>query len=67
MPRRAAAARSTWFVPMQKQPMAVSFGAASSISAVSSVRDLIPRKWMSFRAALSASPESDFGSALMFS
>ena len=40
--RLSAACRSTWLVPMQKAPMAMSFGAAASTSAVSCVRDRMP-------------------------
>jgi len=44
MPRCRAATRSTWLVPMQKQPMAISLGAWASTSAVSWVRERMPTK-----------------------
>src|SRR5471032_1766543 len=47
MPRSRAALRSTWLVPMQKQPTATSFLAWSKISSVSCVRERIPMKWAS--------------------
>jgi hypothetical protein len=59
MPRCRAAARSTWSVPIQKQPIAVSLPAFSSIEGVNRVRERIPRKWQS--PILSAS--SSWGSA----
>ena len=42
MPRVRAACRSTWSVPMQKQPTAISGPAAASTSAVSCVRLRMP-------------------------
>ena len=42
IPRSAAASRSTWSVPMQKQPIAISRRPPDSTSAVSLVRDRIP-------------------------
>ena len=44
-PRLVAAARSTWLVPMQKQPTATSLRAASKMSSVSWVRERMPTKW----------------------
>ena len=41
-PRAAAASRSTWFVPMQKHPIAISRRVASSASAVTCVRLRMP-------------------------
>ena len=43
-PRSAAAARSTWLVPMQKQPIASRSGAASSTRGVIVVLDRIPSR-----------------------
>ena len=42
MPRSAAASRSTWLVPMQKQPIATRSSAASSTRDVTWVLDRIP-------------------------
>jgi hypothetical protein len=44
MPRWAAGASSTWSVPMQKQPMAISRSAASSTRRVTRVRERMPRR-----------------------
>jgi len=43
-PRSAAASRSTWLVPMQKQPIAVSLGACARTSAVRCVREFVARQ-----------------------
>ena len=60
-PWASAACRSTWLVPMQKQPTAASRGAAFSTSAVSWVRERMPRKCASAMASCSASPASALG------
>ncbi len=56
MPRIMAASRSTWLVPMQKAPTAISRRAAAIDSAVTRVRERIPRKWTPAMAAASSSP-----------
>ena len=43
-PRSVAAARSTWLVPMQKQPIANRSGAWSSTAAVTLVLDRMPSR-----------------------
>ena len=44
-PRSAAAARSTWLVPMQKQPIATRSWAASSTRRVTWVLERTPSSW----------------------
>ena len=61
MPRRIAAVRSIWLVPMQNAPIAVSLGARSSTASVSWVRERMPTKCASAIASTSASPASAFG------
>ena len=61
MPRIVAASRSTWFVPMQKAPIAMSFRAAAISSAVSRVFERMPTKCTSAIASASSSPASAFG------
>ena len=60
MPRIMAASRSIWLVPMQKAPIAISFGAAAMASAVRRVRERMPTKWTPAMAARSSSPASAF-------
>jgi hypothetical protein len=45
IPCLAAYSRSTWFVPMQKQPMTIKFLASLRTASVSFVFDLIPITW----------------------
>jgi hypothetical protein len=47
MPRRAAVLRSTWLVPMQKQPITMRFLADSRTRAVSLVLERMPITWTS--------------------
>ena len=54
-PCSRAASRSIWLVPMQKAPTATSLGAASKTSAVSWVRERMPRKCTSAIFFLSSS------------
>ncbi len=65
-PSVSAVRRSTWFVPMQKAPTAMSFGAAASTSAVSCVRDRMPTTCASAMASLSACPSSARACCWMF-
>ena len=58
MPRIIAASRSTWFVPMQNAPMAISLRALAIASAPSFVPERMPTKCTSAMAAASSSPAS---------
>ena len=58
-PRSAAAARSTWLVPMQKQPIASRSSAASRTRGVIVVLERMPSRWTPSSAATSSSSESD--------
>ena len=58
-PRSAAAARSTWLVPMQKQPIASRSPAASSTRGVIVVLERMPSRCTPSSAATSSSSESD--------
>ena len=60
IPRIFAALRSTWLVPIQKQPIAISLGAASIISAVNWVRERKPIKCASLIASFSSLPSKAF-------
>jgi len=60
MPRWRAASRSTWLVPMQKQPMLISLSAWSSTSAVMVVRLRMPSICTPRTASFSAAPSSAF-------
>ena len=53
-PLRVAAFRSTWFTPMQKQPMACNFSAASSTFLLICVLLRMPSRCTSFTAAMSS-------------
>ena len=61
MPNAIAVERSIWLVPMQKAPTAVSLGAARSTSAVSCVRERMPRKCASASTSRSSAPASALG------
>ncbi|KAG0735130.1 hypothetical protein G6F46_015799 [Rhizopus delemar] len=61
MPASSAASRSTWLVPMQKQPTAISRLASASTSALSWVRERMPTMCASAMRAFSSSS----GSALV--
>ena len=61
IPRSCAQSRSTWFVPMQKQPTPISRGAASNTAAVSSVADRIPTKYVSRTASRNCGSGIDLG------
>ena len=54
-PRLAAAARSTWFVPMQNAPTASRSGAAASTRSVTWVWDLMPRRLKPWIFSISSS------------
>ena len=54
-PRLAAAARSTWFVPMQNAPTASRSGAAASTRSVTWVWDLMPRRLTPWIFSMSSS------------
>ena len=56
MPKRFAAFKSTWFVPMQKHPTAISFFADSSTSAVNFVRERMPTMCVSASSFFNCSP-----------
>jgi len=58
MPASSAASRSTWLVPMQKQPMAIRRLASASTSAVSWVRERSPTICASAMRAFSSSSGS---------
>ena len=60
-PRLAAAARSTWFVPMQNAPTASRSGAAAKTRSVTWVCDLMPRRLMPWSASMSSSSPSARG------
>jgi hypothetical protein len=60
MPRIMAASRSIWLVPMQKAPMDMRRGALAMASAVTRVRERMPRKKTSSMAACRSSPASAF-------
>ena len=61
MPRRAAAARSIWFTPMQNAPTASRSGAAASTRSVTCVPDRMPSTCTPPIAAISSSSASAFG------
>ncbi len=64
-PARLAETRSTWLVPTEKQPMAMSRSAACRMSGVIWVRDRMPRRWMPRMALARAAPSSALGSLWM--
>lgn len=55
MPDCAAAVRSTWFVPMQKQPITRRFLAAERTREVICVLERMPRTWTSLELVVSFS------------
>jgi hypothetical protein len=66
-PARVAAARSTWLVPMQKQPTAISRRAAARAAASSWVRERMPSMCTSASAAARSSPCRAWPSAVTLS
>jgi hypothetical protein len=58
MPRIRVVSRSTWLVPMQKQPTAISRSAAASASPLSWVRERMPSMWTPASASARAGPSS---------
>ena len=61
MPMRRAASRSTWLVPTEKQPMAISERMPSSAAALSRVRERMPTTLFPLSASRSASPSRALG------
>ncbi len=59
-PSSRAAFRSTWLVPIQKQPKATNFLAAANTSAVICVRERIPIKCASLTASNNSCPSKAF-------
>jgi hypothetical protein len=59
-PRRRAAARSTWLVPMQKQPTAIRRRARCSTVSVRCVRERMPTMCASAMRSSSFSSDSAF-------
>ena len=57
-PRRLAAARSIWLVPMQNAPIATRSGAASRTRSVICVPDRMPSRFTSPMASMSSSSSS---------
>ena len=58
MPMTRAASRSTWFVPTEKQPIAINERTPSIASTVSCVRERMPSMLTPLSAARSAVPSS---------
>jgi len=63
MPRSRAAPTSTWSVPMQKAPTAMSFLASPSTRAVSRVRERMPTRCASRSFSIRASSSSAPGTS----
>jgi hypothetical protein len=59
-PRSWAASRSTWLVPMQKQPTANRRRELLNISAVRWLRERMPTMWASATALASSASGRDF-------
>ena len=64
IPRSAAATRSTWLVPMQKQPIASRSGAPSSTASVMWVLDRIPSSCTPGSTSSSSCSDSERGQQL---